>query len=286
MNVTAMEKVSIGEVTLAYERAGAGFPLIQLHGAGFGHHNFAAVTPYLADHFSVINLDQRGFGESDRPTQEYTFEIWADDVVHFMDALGIERAHIHGTSMLGGPVAVTFATRYPDRIAGLVVSCSCVKPDRYARTSYQVMRSLARTFGLGGVELARYVSLCALSRQHLETPEGDESLGLITNILTANNDPEIFDQAWLLVEQMDLRPLLPNVQVPTLVIAAAEDYILTPYRMAGDGGGGLELAQGIRNAELVMIQDSNHSHLLERPAESATAIVGFLRRAELTTRPG
>ncbi len=141
--------------------------------------------------------------------------------------------------------------------------------------------------GWAEFELARYVSLCALSRRYLETPEGDDSLRLITNILTLNNDPEIFDRAWLLVEQMDLRPLLPKVQVPTLVIAAAEDYILTPDRMAGDGGGGLELAHGIRNAELVMIQDSNHSHLLERPAESATAIVGFLRRVELTTaRPG
>jgi pimeloyl-ACP methyl ester carboxylesterase len=107
-----MQNVSIGEVRLAYEEVGEGAPLIQVHGAGFGHHNFAAVTPFLADHFRVLNVDLRGFGESDRPRQQYTFEGWADDVAAFMDALGIEWANVHGTSM-GGPVAVNVAVRHP-----------------------------------------------------------------------------------------------------------------------------------------------------------------------------
>ena len=51
-----MQNVSIGEVRLAYEEVGKGAPLIQVHGAGFGHHNFATVTPIpglVLEHFET-----------------------------------------------------------------------------------------------------------------------------------------------------------------------------------------------------------------------------------------
>jgi len=274
-----MRRIAIGEHSMAYEEAGEGTPLIQIHGAGFGHHNFGAVTPYLESHFRVINVDQLGFGESDRPQREHTFESWADDVVALMEALGLQRAHVHGSSM-GGPVAVNVAVRHPERVDGLVVSCSLVRPDRYARMSYELVRSLARTYGVDSDEVARFIALCALSRDYLEGPEGEPTLAQIAEILRANNTAEVFDRAWELLIHLDLGPILGSVEAPTLVLAASEDVLITPERMAGGGGGTRELAEGIPNAEFVVIQDSSHSHLFEKPAESATAIVGFLRRLQ------
>jgi 3-oxoadipate enol-lactonase len=274
-----MRRVSIGDVTLAYEDAGGGEPLIQLHGAGFGHHNFTAVTPYLTRHFRVLNLDQRGFGESDRPRQEYTFESWADDVVAFMDALGIDSAHVHGTSM-GGPVAVNVAARHPSRVKGLIVSCSLVKPDRYARISYELVRSLARSHGVASQEVARFIALCALSREYLERPDGDEAVQQIADILEVNNDPDVFDRAWQLLIEMDLTPTLADVRAPALILEASEDIVITPARMATGRGGTRELEDGIAQAELAVIEGSSHSHLFEKPQESATAIIGFLRRLQ------
>jgi pimeloyl-ACP methyl ester carboxylesterase len=273
-----MKSVNIGDVEIAYEEAGEGTPLIQIHGAGFGHHNFGVVTPYLAPHFRVLNIDQRGFGGSSRPDQEYSFEGWADDVAGFMDALGIERAHVHGTSM-GGPVAVNVAARHPGLVHGLIVSCSLAKADAYARLSYDLVRSVARSQGVDSRQLAELIALFALSRDYLEGDgKLEESVEGIREILTVNNSPDVFDQAWRLLTEVDLRGLLGSVQAPTLVIAADQDTIITPRAMAGDNGGSDALRDGIPNAEMAVIAGSNHSHLLERPAESATAIVGFLER--------
>src|ERR671914_1602567 len=73
-------KARVNGVELWYEVAGEGEPVIQIHGAGFGHFNFAPATPELAKHFKVIDYDMRGYGQSDRPVQHYDMEVWADDV--------------------------------------------------------------------------------------------------------------------------------------------------------------------------------------------------------------
>src|SRR5713226_19022 len=84
----------------------AGRPIIvQIHGAGFGHDNFASVSPLLAKEYQVLDYDLIGYGLSDRPVQHYDMKVWADDLAGLMDVLKIERAHIHGTSM-GGMIAL------------------------------------------------------------------------------------------------------------------------------------------------------------------------------------
>src|SRR5438105_15723910 len=107
-------RAEVNGASLWYRITGEGEPVVQLHGCGFGHHNFEPVTPSLAERFRVVDFDQRGFGLSDRLLQRYDMEVWADDAAGLMDVLGIERAHIHGTSM-GGTIAIVFAGKYPER---------------------------------------------------------------------------------------------------------------------------------------------------------------------------
>ena len=75
--------------------------------------------------FLVIDYDQRGYGLSDRPLQDYTIETWADDVAGLLDALDFPSAHIHGTSM--GQVAATFAGKYPERARSVVINCAAAR---------------------------------------------------------------------------------------------------------------------------------------------------------------
>ena len=79
-------KAKVNGVELWYEVTGEGEPVIQIHGAGFGHFNFAPATPGLAEHFQVIDYDMRGYGQSDRPVQRYDMEVWADDAAGLLDA--------------------------------------------------------------------------------------------------------------------------------------------------------------------------------------------------------
>ena len=58
--------------------------------------------------------------------QDYDIEVWADDAAGMIDSLGIERAHVHGTSM-GGMVAIVMAGKYPDRVQSVVINCAAAR---------------------------------------------------------------------------------------------------------------------------------------------------------------
>jgi pimeloyl-ACP methyl ester carboxylesterase len=109
-----MPEAMVNGVRIWYQETGAGDPVVQIHGAGFGHFNFATATPILSKSFRCIDFDMRGYGQSERPFQRYDMEVWADDVAGLIDHLGLRSAHIHGTSM-GGMVAQQFAAKYPER---------------------------------------------------------------------------------------------------------------------------------------------------------------------------
>src|SRR5256885_1813202 len=79
-------QAEVNGVKLWYDVSGDGAPVVQIHGAGFGHFNFAPATPELSKHFKVIDFDLRGYGRSDRPAQHYEMEVWADDIAGLLDA--------------------------------------------------------------------------------------------------------------------------------------------------------------------------------------------------------
>src|SRR5450631_906027 len=140
---SAMPKVKVNGVQMYYEISGEGEYVLQVPGAVNGHEGYAAVTPGMAKHFKVIDFDPRGYGLSDRPQQKYTFDVWAADMAGLLDALHVERAHVHGGSM-GGSLAIHYAARFPDRVNGMVVSGSSAKSDHMAKYQYEVWKALAR----------------------------------------------------------------------------------------------------------------------------------------------
>ena len=119
---------SIAEVngtSLWYELNGSGPCVVQIGGAVSAHEGYATVTPRLSEHFEVLDYDHRGYGESARPRQRYTIDVWCDDLVALLDHLGKERVHVHGGSM-GSFVAIAFALKYPERVDTLLLGAGAV----------------------------------------------------------------------------------------------------------------------------------------------------------------
>ena len=75
-----MAFAEVNGVKLWYEMTGDGAPVVHIHGAGFGHFNFATATPIASKYFRCIDFDMRGYGQSEKPIQPYDMEVWADDV--------------------------------------------------------------------------------------------------------------------------------------------------------------------------------------------------------------
>jgi 3-oxoadipate enol-lactonase len=270
-----MPDARINGVRIWYKETGEGDPVIQIHGAGFGHFNFATATPILSRSFRCIDFDMRGYGRSERPSQHYDMEVWADDVAALMEHLGLSSAHIHGTSM-GGMVAQQFAAKYADRTRRLVINCSAAKLDHAGILTFRGWIDIAEGLGVGSRTLAELIAVQALSRSFLEGPRGREAVDTIQNILRDCNRADIFKRACQAMIDMDLRPLLPKITAPTLVIGGDED-IMTPWLQAGSGAGQEYLAQHIRGAKKYVIKGSNHSTLFDGTEENCRVVASFLK---------
>ncbi len=108
------------EVDLAFRVRGSGPAVVLLHGTSANHAVWEPIGDALESRATVIALDQRGHGRSDKPESGYAGPDFADDVVTVLDALGLDHAVLAGHS-LGGRNAWLAAARHPSRVAGAVV---------------------------------------------------------------------------------------------------------------------------------------------------------------------
>ena len=110
-----------GNVRLAYRVCGPASapPVVLLHGLAGGSDGWGDVAAALAGSWRVYAVDLRGHGGSDWPGQ-YTLPLLRDDVVGFLDALGLGQVDLVGHS-IGGAVAYLLAMRHPERVRRLVL---------------------------------------------------------------------------------------------------------------------------------------------------------------------
>jgi pimeloyl-ACP methyl ester carboxylesterase len=113
--------VDSGELRLHAVTGGDGPPLLLVHGWPQLWYQFRMIMPGLARYFSVIAVDQRGIGLSDKPTGGYDTATLASDLVAVMDALGHQRFALYGTDV-GMPIAYALAADHRDRVHRLIVS--------------------------------------------------------------------------------------------------------------------------------------------------------------------
>jgi 2-hydroxy-6-oxo-octa-2,4-dienoate hydrolase len=135
--MTTSSRPEIGADVLAagirtnYLEAGSGPPVVLVHGSGPGisaYANWRLTIPALAAQHRVLALDMVGFGFTERPHDvAYDMATWTRQLLGFLDALGIDRAHLVGNSF-GGALALRFATEHPDRVDRLVLMGSVGVP--------------------------------------------------------------------------------------------------------------------------------------------------------------
>mgnify|MGYP006280015989 CR=1 FL=1 len=114
------DRIETNGVVLSVHRAGAGRPLVLLHGYPQNHMCWEKVAPRLAETFDVIVPDLRGYGESDAPSDDsrhetYSKRTMAADIAGLLDVLGIGRAHVLGHDR-GWRVAYRMALDHPGRV--------------------------------------------------------------------------------------------------------------------------------------------------------------------------
>lgn len=121
MMETNIKHIELNGLTFQYRETGAvsAPPLVALHALGESAASWDEVAAVLGTKYRVLALEQRGHGESARPGT-YTYELMCDDLLHFVNQLGLEKFTLMGHSM-GGVVSYLFTVTWPSRVERLVV---------------------------------------------------------------------------------------------------------------------------------------------------------------------
>ena len=115
------------DISLYYEKRGAGEPLVLLHGNGEDGSYFLHQMEAFSREFLVYALDTRGHGRAPRGSAPFTISQFAEDLLAFLDEQGLKRVNLLGFSD-GGNIALTFALRHPERVRRLVLNGANLTP--------------------------------------------------------------------------------------------------------------------------------------------------------------
>lgn len=278
------DTLQLGDATLYYSLAGAEHdtPIVVLHGGrGQGDHGavFDAHLP-LADGYRVIGYDMRGHGRSS-VTAPFTFDQFVEDLEQVRLTLGGgQKMILHGGSF-GGFIALRYAVKYPQHLAGLVL--------RGTAPSWHHERDAVANFTARAATRAPMATRAMLEKIFTPTLIDDEEFRLIMFALLPLYSPSgVTVDHDRLLEQMrtrvcraqvhndlyreavwhtyDVIAQLPTISCPTLVICGAEDWICDPAQSR-------LIAQGIPGAQLVEVAGVDHTIPADRLLAHTRAFV-------------
>ncbi len=146
-----MPTAKVNGVNLNYEIYGEGPPLVLVHGFQSSTFVWDSVIETLSKRFQAIALDLRGHGDSERPAGPCRIQDFSDDLIGFLDALGLDKVDLMGQSM-GGRTATLFAIEHSDRLNRLMlVSSSAGPPSGAYQKRFQSLLETATHEGMEAV---------------------------------------------------------------------------------------------------------------------------------------
>lgn len=218
-----MSVVYIDEQAVHYEVFGKGRPVLFLHGWLGSWRYWLPSMDVASAHFRCYAFDLIGFGDTYQRTIEPSINAYADQVIRFLDALGIGRITLVGHSM-GGMVSLKTAIQHPDRIERVVtVGAPIVGSSLAPFLKMTAFRPIAR-----GMHALPWLTQRLF---HYFLREADEQD--LLEILEDSVKPTA-DSVRAAVRSMmrtDLRPDLPRLAVPALVIHGTRDDIVMPSQI-------------------------------------------------------
>jgi pimeloyl-ACP methyl ester carboxylesterase len=264
-----MPRVTANNIAMNYDQQGTGAPLILIPYLTADNACYAFQVPEYAKHFTCISLDLRGTGESDKPAGAYTTEQLADDVAAFMQAVGIEKAHVAGLS-LGGAVGMWLAAKYPHSVQCLSLHSTWPKSDAFQRTIVESWQIMAEAAGVQEMIIRAIFPWCFTPELYAERPEYIESLAAFVRSRPPQTVRDFILQSNAVLTH-DAEAQLGRISAPTQITFGRHDQV-TSTRFAD------RLKGGIRNSELLIFERCSHASLYEDVDEFNQKTLAFLRR--------
>ena len=252
-------------VQIFYEQQGNGFPVVLLHPFPVNHNFWSAIVPRLAERYRVVAPDLRGHGASGITSGPITMQQHARDLLQLCDELKIKQAIFVGAS-IGGYLLFEFWRRHRERVRALALCVTKAEADSPE---------------------ARSARLASAEEVERSGPQGFID-GMIPKLIggsTRRNHPDLVETARSMMEQMkppgiaaiqrgmaarpDSTLTLGSIDVPTLVIAGAEDTLVPAALME-------TMSRKIPGSRFQTVSAAGHYAPFEQPQEMLSVLWPFL----------
>jgi pimeloyl-ACP methyl ester carboxylesterase len=244
---------------------GAGPTVLMLHGIGGGHLAFAPqVESFASSGYRAVAWDMPGYGHS-APIEPYTFKGLAESCVTLIESLACGQVVLVGHSM-GGMVAQEVVVRRPDLVSRLVLcgtSAAFGRPDGDWQREYIAQRTAPLDAGQSMAQLAEVLVPQMIGPGSL--PEGVR----LAQHCMAQVNPSTYRRALEALTTFDRRAHLPQIHVPTLLVAGEHDRNAPPAMMK-------KMAGAIAGSTYFEMAGIGHLQNLEAPDEFDAAVLNFL----------
>jgi aminoacrylate hydrolase len=264
-----MPRIDIGELSLNVEERGSGPAFIFVPGLVGLLDAWEFQVAEFSKAYRCISFDHRGAGDSDKPADAYSTEAIARDVIGLMDTLGIEKAHIAGTST-GGCVLQNLAIDHPERLRGCIFSNTWIKADEYFTRVQMTRKRIALAYGA-----EEYVKLSSLFtsgamqfRYNLDRVMELERRALATvapvEVLTGRLDMTL---------NHDRTAELHEIKNPSLIVGTRDDATVPFYQSE-------DLHVAVAGSRLVIVEEGGHYSYRRHWQEWNRIVWPFLQEIE------
>ncbi|WP_436346328.1 alpha/beta fold hydrolase [Natronorubrum sp. FCH18a] len=253
-----MSTATNGPVSLYYDRAGEGNPVVFVSEAGLGGWSWGWQHAALAGPHEVVVWDLRGTGRSDAPPGPYDLETLVDDLEAVLSDCGIRKAHLVGCG-LGGAIALR-AARDSSRVATLTLFGTAPRGAEF---------DLEPLFAPPDDSEALRESLSAgLSDEFCET-QSEVCAGIVDWRADGDAARAEWEAQAAALEEFDATDWLVEVTQPTRVVHGGADELVAPTA-------GQKLARGLPRGEFEVLEGAGHLCQIERSRTVNDRLLGFL----------
>lgn len=239
------------------------------HGFARHHAFWYHWIPVLARKYIVVRRDTRGHGLSSTPKESYDLTTILEEIVDTFDQLGVEKVHFLGEST-SGMLGEALAAKFPHRLHSLTI---CSSPSHLPRAALSLFAFghdswPAACINLGSRGWAE--ALAKVPGTVASSPEYQE--WWISQI--ARSQAEGLARYAQFLSTLDVRPLLPDIRVKTLILAPSNSAATTVEEQRW-------IQDQIPGAELVIVNGSGHEIYVQEPEKCQEAFLNFLERLSL-----
>ncbi len=265
----ALARIDIGEITLNVEERGSGPAFIFIPGLVGLNNAWDFQTAEFSKRYRCVAFDHRGAGDSDKPSNGYTTGILARDVIGLMDKLGIDKAHVAGTST-GGCVLQNLAIDYPERLRCCVFSNTWVKADEFITRVQMTRKRIALSYG--AEEYVKVSSLFTSGAMQFRY-DLDKVLELERRALATVAPVEILAQRIDMTLAHDRAAELSKIRNPSLIVGTSDDATVPSYQSE-------DLHKAIPGSRLVIVDEGGHYSYRRHWQEWNRTVDAFLKETE------